>query len=32
VRDAAGGESGARHRGDVTLKGFDVAVPTYALL
>jgi len=29
---AAGGDRGARHRGDVTLKGFDGAVRTYALL
>jgi adenylate cyclase len=32
VRAAAGGDTGTRHRGDVTLKGFDAAVPTYALL
>jgi class 3 adenylate cyclase len=32
MRAAAGGDAGARHRGDVSLKGFDRDVPTYALL
>jgi adenylate cyclase len=32
MRAAAGGDAGARHRGDVSLKGFDRDIPTYALL
>jgi class 3 adenylate cyclase len=28
---AVAGDTGVRHRGDVTLKGFDAPVVTYAL-